>query len=383
VIDVIVPWGETRLVQGNEAVALGAVAAGIEFYAGYPITPSTEIAEILARYMPLMGGRWIQMEDEIASISALIGARLAGSKSMTATSGPGFSLMQEGIGYACMAEVPLVVVDVMRAGPSTGLPTQAAQGDVMQARWGTHGDHPVIALAPASVRECFDLTIRAFNLSEQFRTPVILLPDEVIGHMRERVTFPAESEVTVTPKPVPDVPIEWYEHYHPTPSSVSPMASYGTGYRFHVTGLTHDVHGFPTTKEAEVVAKMERLKNKITRRLDDLEDVRMHGMEDCRVAVFAYGSVYRSALAAREALRKKRKSLGVFRPVTLWPFPDRTVKEMLDSMDVVIVPELNQGQLVHEVERMTSDSVRVIPLHRVDGYEITPEEIVEAVLEVM
>lgn len=378
----IVPWGETRLIQGNEAVALGAIAADIEFFAGYPITPSTEIAELLAKYMPLMGRPWIQMEDEIASISALIGARLAGAKSMTATSGPGFSLMQEGLGYACMAEVPLVLVNVMRAGPSTGLPTQAAQGDVMQARWGTHGDHPVIALAPCSVRECFELTIRAFNLSEEFRTPVILLPDEIIGHMRERVTFPLKEDVRVVPRPIPDVPVEWYEHYHDTPSDVSAMASFGSGYRFHVTGLTHDSHGFPTRRKLEVDAKMDRLKHKITRHLDQLEDVRMHGVEDSSVIIFAYGSVYRSALAAQEILKKKRKKVGVFRPVTLWPFPDRTIKEHLDDKEVVIVPELNQGQMIHEVERMTSDMVRVVPLHRVDGYEITPEEIVETVMEV-
>lgn len=379
----IVPWGETRLVQGNEAVALGAVAAGIEFFAGYPITPSTEIAELLAKYMPLLGTKWIQMEDEIASISALIGARLAGAKSMTATSGPGFSLMQEGLGYACMAEVPLVLVNVMRGGPSTGLPTQAAQGDVMQARWGTHGDHPVIALAPSNVRECFEMTIRAFNLSEKFRTPVILLPDEIIGHMRERMTFPSEGDLHVEPKPIPDVPVEWYEHYHVTASNVSPMACIGSGYRFHVTGLTHDVHGFPTRKETEVVGKMNRLKHKITRRLDELEDVRMHDVEENPVTIFAYGSVYRSALAAQAILKKRKKKVGVFRPVTLWPFPDRTVKEKLDSKEVILVPEMNQGQLIHEVERMTKDSVRVVPLHRIDGYEITPEEIVNAVLEVM
>jgi len=379
----IIPWGETRLVQGNEAVALGAIAAGIDFFAGYPITPSTEIAEILARYLPLLDKKWIQMEDEIASISALIGARLAGSKSMTATSGPGFSLMQEGLGYACMTEVPLVLVNVMRGGPSTGLPTQAAQGDVMQARWGTHGDHPVIALAPCNVKECFELTIRAFNLSEQFRTPVILLPDEVIGHMRERIQFPREDELYVESMPVPDVPVEWYQHYHETATNVSPMASFGSGYRYHVTGLTHDVLGFPTRKESEVNAKMNRLKHKITRQLDQLEDVRMHDVEDSSVVIFAYGSVYRSALAAQAILKKKRKKVGVFRPVTLWPFPDRTVKENLDEKDVVIVPELNQGQIIHEVERMTRDSVRVIPLHRVDGYEITPEEIVNAVMEVL
>ncbi len=379
----IVPWGETRLVQGNEAVALGAVAAGIGFFAGYPITPSTEIAELLAKYMPLLDKKWIQMEDEIASISALIGGRLAGSKSMTATSGPGFSLMQEGLGYACMTEVPIVVVNVMRGGPSTGLPTQAAQGDVMQARWGTHGDHPVIALAPCNVKECFELTIRAFNLSEIFRTPVILLPDEIIGHMRERVRFPLEEDVDVVPMPVPDVPVEWYEHYHESTSNVSPMASFGSGYRYHVTGLTHDKDGFPTRKEDEVIAKMERLKHKITRRLDELEDVQMHDVEESSVVIFAYGSVYRSALAAQAILKKKRKTVGIFRPVTLWPFPDRTVKEMLDSKDVVLVPELNQGQIIHEVERMTRDSVRVVPLHRIDGYEITPEEIVDAVMEVI
>jgi 2-oxoglutarate/2-oxoacid ferredoxin oxidoreductase subunit alpha len=380
---VIVPWGETRLIQGNEAVALGAIAAGIDFFAGYPITPSTEIAEILAKYLPLVDKKWIQMEDEIASISALIGARLAGSKSMTATSGPGFSLMQEGLGYACMTEVPLVLVNVMRGGPSTGLPTQAAQGDVMQARWGTHGDHPVIALAPANVMECFELTIRAFNLSERFRTPVILLPDEVIGHMRERVQFPAEGELQVDKMPVPDVPVEWYEHYHASATNVSPMASFGSGYRFHVTGLTHDSQGFPTRKESEVNAKMERLKHKITRRLDELEDVRIHDLDDSSVVIFAYGSVYRSALAAQALLKKKRKKVGIFRPVTLWPFPDKTVKENLDTKDVILVPELNQGQMIHEVERMTRDSVRVVPLHRVDGYEITPEEIVNAVMEVI
>jgi len=253
----------------------------------------------------------------------------------------------------------------------------------MQARWGTHGDHPVIALAPATVKECFELTVRSFNLSEQFRTPVILLPDEIIGHMRERVSFPGKEEVYVEPKAIPSVPVEWYEHYHETASNVSPMASFGSGYRFHVTGLTHDAQGFPTRKEGEVNAKMSRLKNKITRRLDELIDVRMHEVEESKVVIFAYGSVYRSALAAQAILKKKRKLVGVFRPVTLWPFPDRTVKENLDNKEVVLVPELNQGQIIHEVERMTRDSVRVVPLHRVDGYEITPEEIVDAIMEVM
>ncbi len=379
----MIPWGETRLVQGNEAIALGALASGIRFFGGYPITPSTEVAEILARRLPETGGVFIQMEDEIASISSVMGASLGGAKAMTATSGPGFSLMQEGLGYGCMAEIPFVVVDVMRAGPSTGLPTQVSQGDVMQARWGSHGDRPVIAICPTSVRECFDLTVRAFNLSEEFRTPVLLLSDEVIGHMRERVTFPRREDVRILDRPVPETPVEWYEHYHPAPSNVSPMASYGSGYRFHVTGLTHDRQGFPTRRVDEVDEKMARLKNKIVRRLDELVEVKTHDVEQSRVVIFAYGSVYRSALAAQVMLEKKHKKVGVFRPVTLWPFPDREVKEYLDEKDVVIVPELNQGQLIHEVERLTSDCVRIVPVQRVDGYEITPEEIVQAAMEVM
>jgi len=379
----MIPWGETRLVQGNEAIALGALASGVRFFGGYPITPSTEVAEILARKLPEVDGVFIQMEDEIASISSVMGASLAGARAMTATSGPGFSLMQEGLGYGCLAEIPFVLVNVMRAGPSTGLPTQVSQGDVMQARWGTHGDHPVIALCPSSVRECFDMTIRAFNLSEEFRTPVLLLSDEVIGHMRERVTFPRREDVRILDRPIPQTPKEWYEHYHPTPSNVSPMASYGSGYRFHVTGLTHDRQGFPTRRIDEVVEKMARLKNKIVRRLDELIEVKAHNVEKSRVVIFAYGSVYRSALAAQVMLEKKHKKVGVFRPVTLWPFPDREVKELLDEKDVVIVPELNQGQLIHEVERLTSDCVRILPVQRVDGYAITPEQIVQAALEVM
>ncbi len=377
-----VPWGETRLVQGNEAVALGAIASGIDFFAGYPITPSTEVAEILARELPPMGGKWIQMEDEIASVSAIVGASLAGARSMTATSGPGFSLMQEGLGYACMTEVPIVIVNVMRAGPSTGLPTQVSQADVMQARWGTHGDHPVIALVPCSVAECFHLTVKAFHLAEAFRTPVIVLSDEIIGHMRERFTFPAKGEVQPVPLSEPNVPVEWYEHYHHTASGVSPMARFGRGYRFHVTGLTHDIHGFPTRRIDEVVPKMNRLKQKITRRLDVLEHNEELGVQESGVVIFAYGSVYRSALAAREILARKKKKVGVFRPVTIWPFPDKTVKKNLDNKDVIVVCELNQGQLIHEVERLTSDQVRVVPLQRYDGYGITPEQIVSKVMEV-
>jgi 2-oxoglutarate ferredoxin oxidoreductase subunit alpha len=377
-----VPWGETRLVQGNEAVALGAIAAGIDFFAGYPITPSTEVAEILARELPPAGGRWIQMEDEIASVSAIIGASLAGARSMTATSGPGFSLMQEGLGYACMTEVPIVIVDVMRAGPSTGLPTQVSQGDMMQARWGTHGDHPVIALAPCSVAECFHLTVKAFNLAESFRTPVILLPDEIIGHMRERFTFPSREEVKVVPLSEPDVPVEWYEHYHQTASGVSPMARFGRGYRFHVTGLTHDIHGFSHQAHRRSGSQDEQLKQKITRRLDDLEHNEVLGVEESDLVVFAYGSVYRSALAARgDTCTEKEEDRG-FPPGDRLALPGRTVKETLDKQGSHRGLRVEPGQLIHEVERLTSDRVRVVPLQRYDGYGITPEQIVSKVLEV-
>ena len=235
-----------QLLQGNEACALGALAAGCRFFAGYPITPSTEIAEVMARELPKVGGKFIQMEDEIASIAAVLGASVGGVKAMTATSGPGFSLMQENIGYAAMAEIPCVIVDVQRAGPSTGLPTSPSQGDVMQARWGTHGDHPVIALAPSTVREAFDLTVWAFNFSEKYRTPVILLMDEVVGHMRERAELPPREMVEVVDRVKPHVPPDWYFPYEETSADVPPFASFGEGYRFHITGLFHDRAGFPT-----------------------------------------------------------------------------------------------------------------------------------------
>ncbi|HPP06521.1 MAG TPA: 2-oxoacid:acceptor oxidoreductase subunit alpha, partial [Syntrophorhabdaceae bacterium] len=236
------------LLQGNEAIVEGALRAGCRFFAGYPITPATEISEAMSVKLPQVGGTFIQMEDEIASIAAVIGASLAGVKSMTATSGPGFSLMQENIGFAIMAEVPCVIVDAMRGGPSTGLPTSPAQGDVMQARWGTHGDHPIIVLCPSTIRECYDLTIKAFNLSEKFRNPVILLVDEVVAHMREKITFFDDEEIEIFNRIKPNMPPEWYIPYADTPSGVPPMANFGEGYRYHVTGLTHDIRGFPTSR---------------------------------------------------------------------------------------------------------------------------------------
>ncbi len=281
---------DVRLLQGNEAVVEGAMLGGLTFFAGYPITPSTEVAEGLARKLPKVGGKFIQMEDEIASMAAIIGAACTGAKTMTATSGPGFSLMQENLGYAYIAEVPCVIVNVQRGGPSTGLPTKVAQADTMQARWGTHGDYVAIALAPQSVEETIMLTIRAMNLSEEYRTPVILLLDEVLGHMREKVVMPEPGSFKVVNRTKPTVPANWYKHFEITPSFKSPMASFGDGYRFHVTGLTHNEEGFPTSEPKKIHDKLFKLQNKIMRYVDHICDIETDGMEDAHVAVVAYGN---------------------------------------------------------------------------------------------
>jgi 2-oxoglutarate/2-oxoacid ferredoxin oxidoreductase subunit alpha len=369
------------LMQGNEACGWGALAAGCRFFGGYPITPSTEIAELLARNLPRIGGYFIQMEDEIASIAAVIGASVAGSKSMTATSGPGFSLMQENLGYAYIAEVPCVVVNVQRGGPSTGLPTKIAQADTMQAKWGTHGDYYPIVLAPSSVKECFDLTIRAFNLAETYRSPVIILSDEVLGHMREIVTLPLPENVKVQNRTKPIDPPEWYKHFEITPDYRSPMASFGEGYRFHTTGLTHDESGFPTAKPNEIKAKLDKLKLKITRHTEQICEIRTDMMDDAHIMVFAYGSTARAARSAIRIARKKRFKVGMVQPLTIWPFPDDLVAEQLEKVDLVVVPELNQGQIIGEIERLARKHIKIVPLQRYDGELITPSQIVDVIKE--
>jgi 2-oxoglutarate/2-oxoacid ferredoxin oxidoreductase subunit alpha len=373
------------LMQGNEAVARAAMDVGLDFYAGYPITPSTEIGEILAEELPLRDGVVIQMEDEIASICAIIGASLAGAKAMTATSGPGFSLMQEGIGYAKMTETPCVVVDVQRGGPSTGLPTKPSQGDIMQSRWGSHGDSPAIVLYPDSVKEIYELTIRAFNLSEKYRTCVVLLMDEVIGHMREAVCLPDVSKYRVVNRLKPTVPPEWYKHYDEDQKYLSPLASYGEGYRFHVTGLAHDAFGFPTNKAAEVTSMVRRLKKKITQNIRDIVQIETFMMEDAKVAVFAMGIVSRAAKSAVLALRKEGYKVGLLRPLTIWPFPDDAVRKMLKNVDTVVVPEMNQGQVIHEIERLTKDKEdsNIKKLQKANGELITPGEIYKKIKEVL
>ncbi len=373
---------KAQLLSGNETCAEGALAAGLTFFGGYPITPSTEIAEILSQRLPLEDKVFIQMEDEIASIASIIGASMTGAKSMTATSGPGISLMQESIGYGIMVETPCVIVNVMRGGPSTGLPTKVSQGDVMQARWGCHGDHQIIALAPNSVEETFYLTVRAFNLAEKYRTPVILLLDEIIAHMREKVVLPAAEDLEIINRPLPKVPKNWYKPFELTPNDISPMAPIGEGYRYHVTGLTHNESGFPTANLDEINASLKKLNNKITRNKDDINDIETIKLEDANTVILAYGSTARSAEQAVYMLRERRRKVGLMRLKTIWPFPDKIVGEMLKQVNLVLVPELNQGMIIREVERVNRGYARVIGLNRYDGELITPEQIVSKIREV-
>ena len=373
---------QPRLVQGNEAVAEGALYAGCRFFAGYPITPATEISEALSYLLPAAEGTFIQMEDEIASLGAVIGASLAGAKAMTATSGPGFSLMQENLGFACVAEVPCVIVNVMRGGPSTGLPTHVSQGDVMQARWGTHGDHPIIVLAAATTRDCFDLTVRAFNLSEKYRTPVILLLDEIVAHTREKMALPPTLPLKVVERLRPDMPPEWYHPSADTASGVPPMAIFGDGYRYHVTGLIHDIRGFPTERPDEIAPFMNRLFRKITQHLDDIWLTKEEWTEDAEILVVAYGSVARSARQAIREARTRGAKAGLLQLVTLWPFPRRSLEPLLRKVRGVLVPELNLGQISREVKRVNQGLTRIETLNRIDGDLITPGEIVERLVNI-
>jgi len=369
-----------RLMQGDEACAEGAIAAGCRFYAAYPITPATEIAEILARRLPQVGGFFIQMEDEIASIAAVIGAAVGGAKAMTATSGPGFSLMQENIGYAAMAEIPCLIVDVQRLGPSTGRPTSPSQGDVMQARWGTHGDHPIIALTPSSVRETFDLTVQAFNFAERYRTPVILLMDEVIGHMRERIELPDPATIVRAERAGTTVPPEWYKPYENLTTDVPPLVPFGEGYRYHITGLHHDERGYPTERQDEVEPWLERIFRKIERGLSDILLYDSDGVEDAETLVVAYGATARSARQAVELARGRGRKVGLLKLKTIWPFPEEVVEQAAERLHHVVVPEMNMGQLVLEVERVVGRH-KVRRVNRADGEMIQPAQILAAIEE--
>jgi 2-oxoglutarate ferredoxin oxidoreductase subunit alpha len=355
------------------------LAAGCRFFAGYPITPSSEIAEVMARELPKLGGKFLQMEDEIASLAAVIGGSVGGLKAMTATSGPGFSLMQENLGYAIVTEIPCVVVNVMRSGPSTGLPTSPSQGDVLQARWGTHGDHAIVAFAPASVSEAFDLTVHAFNVAEQCRTPVLVLMDEVVGHMREQFVHPDPDSVPIVNREMPDVPPEWYEPFGHPPSDVPALAPFGEGYRYHITGLLHDARGFPTSRADEIGPWVERVFRKLERNMGAITRWEEDGLEDARVMVVTYGSTARSARRAVKIARARYgRKVGLLRLQTLWPFPEALVERAAESAQKVIVAEMNLGQMALEVERVVGRK-KVLRVGRADGQMITPEQILDAI----
>lgn len=373
--------GRQLLLQGNEAIVEGALAAGCLFFAGYPITPATEISEVMSYRLPAAGGTFIQMEDEIASLGAVIGASLAGVKAMTATSGPGFSLMQENLGFACLAEVPCVIVDVMRGGPSTGLPTSVSQGDVMQARWGTHGDHPIIVLAVSTTQDCFDITVKAFNFSEKYRTPVIILADEVVAHTREKIYLPHPGEIEVLDRIRPNTPPEWYIPYEDNPRGVPPMGIFGDGYRYHVTGLIHDIRGFPTQRPDEIIPFMNRLFRKVNQHFFDIQLVEEESTQDAELIVIAYGSVSRSARRSVREARKRGIKAGLVQLITLWPFPRQILEPLLRRVKAVLVPELNMGQVSREVKRINQGTTRIETLNRIDGNLITPDEILVRLLK--
>lgn len=364
--------------QGNEACAEGALYAGCNFFAGYPITPSTEIAEILGYQLPKIGGKWIQMEDEIASIAATIGGSLGGCKALTATSGPGLSLKQEGLGYAAMAEIPCVIINVMRGGPSTGYPTGPSQSDMMTAKWGTHGDHPVIALTPSTVPEILTETVRAFNLAEKYRMPVFVFYDEIVGHMREPVEIPEPGDLEIVDRAKPTCKPEDYKPYDSN-FEIAPLAAYGKdGYRFHVTGLNHGDDGFPTNDSKRIDQGCRSIMAKIENNLDDILKNETVDMDDAEIVLFAYGSTARSASFAQRKAREKGIKAGLFRPLTMWPFPEKAIREAAKKAKVFIVPEMNLGQMSLEVERC-APGIEVKGINRVDGEPINPAQILECI----
>lgn len=373
------------LLQGNQAVVEGAIAAGVKFYGGYPITPSTEIAEQLALRLPQVGGKFMQTEDEIAGLGTVIGASMAGKKAMTATSGPGFSLKQEMLGLACIAEIPCVIVNVQRVGPATGQPTSPAQGEVMQTRWGTHGDHWLITISPSSVPECFELTLRAVALSEKYRCPVILLMDEVIGHMREKIELPDNyDEIPQAERKMPTcAPEEYLAYGCEDGSKVPAMAPFGSGYRWHVTGLVHDETGFPKGTGAATKESQDRLRTKLTDNLDDIVQVENYRMEGAEFAVVAFGGAARTAYEAVDMARAEGLKVGFVRPITIWPFAEKQMQDLAGKVKGILVHELNCGQYVLEVERAVAGKVPVSLFAKYDNESATPAELLAEIKKAM
>lgn len=371
-----------RLIQGNHAAAMAAVDAGVRFFAGYPITPSTEVAEYMAEELPKVGGKFIQMEDEIAGMGAVLGAALTGVKAITATSGPGFSLKQENLGFGILAEIPCVVINVQRMGPSTGGPTAPAQGDVMQARWGTHGDHPIIALSPASVLESYELTVKAVNFSEKYRIPVILLLDEVIGHMREKVVLPDISELEVVERKRPTVKREEYRPFAPAETGIPAMADFGTGYRWHVTGLFHDEMGAPSGKTEVIQRQLSRILNKLEPYKEEITLYKTYKTEDAEYLLVSFGCSARSSAEAVEELRAAGVKAGMLQLQTIWPFPDEIVREYSAGKKALYVVELNNGQVLGEVIRSVGREIPIEGINKNNGEIITPAEITARIKEV-
>ena len=373
---------DVRFYSGNELVAIAAVDAGCTFYGGYPITPSSEVAETMSKLLPKVGGTFVQMEDEIAAMGSVIGASLAGSKSLTATSGPGFSLKQENLGFAYMTEVPVVICNVMRGGPSTGLPTALAQADIMQAKWGTHGDHPTITIVPAYLEEVYSLTIKAFNLSEKYRMPVIILLDELIGHLSEAIELPPKESLVLYDRVKPTVTPDKYFPYDTAYGDVPPMANFFEGYRYHVTGLNHDKTGFPTTDPKIVQADQERQIRKVEYNAEDIIDYESYMMKDAEIAVFAYGSTARGARVAVDKARAAGIKVGLFRPKVLWPLPEKSVQKICERVNHIIVPEMNMGQLYKILQRYAAGNSRIHGINHVGGVPIPPDEIFTLIKEV-
>ena len=368
--------GSVKFVQGNEACVYGALYAGLDFYAGYPITPSTEIAELLSSRLPRVGGKFIQMEDEIASICAIIGASLTGNKVMTATSGPGFSLMQEGLGYAVMAEIPCVIVNVQRGGPSTGNPTHVGQGDINQARWGTHGDHAIVALTASNHQDVFAMTVEAFNIAETYRTPVILLFDEVVGHMREKLIIPGPGEIALVDRLRTEVKdgVD-YHPYLPREDGRLPMSDFGGVHRYNVTGLYHDMWGFPSDTPGVVHGLLRHLVDKIENNANQMAYYKNYFLEDAEYVLISYGSSARSALHVVKHLRKRGQHIGLLELQTLWPFPKDVVREYTNNAKFIGVVEMNMGQVTQSVKSAVDNPDAVFLINRIDGELITVTDI--------
>ncbi len=370
---------------GDYAAAEGAIMAGCRFFAGYPITPATEVAERMSTRLPQVGGIYIQMEDELASMNAILGASWSGAKSMTSTSGPGFSLMMENLGLGIMLETPCVLVNVQRGGPSTGLPTLVGQQDMMQARWGSHGDYEIIALSPNSPQDLFDLTIRAFNLAEKFRTPVLVMTDAEVGHMTEKVIIPPPEEIELVQRPLVrkgDVEPDHFRIYRDPEScddgDVAPMAIAGEGFRFHVTGLTHDQRGYPAMNAEASEWNIKRLVRKIRSHRDEIIQVEERYLEDAEIIVVSYGISARTSLWPIEQARKEGFRIGYLRLITVWPFPEERIRALAKKIRAFVVPEINDGQILREVERCAAGQARVIGVNRLGGDILEPQQVLSA-----